>query len=812
MYVCLVCLFTVSTFSQTKKTLQIKRTETPPVIDGIIDDLAWKDAEEAKDFIQFKPEMGVAEKPHQKSTVKMTYDDEAIYIVAYLHDNPADIQIQNTRRDNFGESDFFGIVFDTNNDSQNAIEFFIQSSGTQADAISSVTSGEDFSWNAVWNSAVKIVNDGWIVEVKIPYSALRFSKKHLDTWGIQFHRRFRKDNTQYAWNPIDRTKGNIGLYNGELVGLSNIAPPTRLSFYPFATAQVKTFDGTTEDDYSVGMDLKYGITENFTLDATLVPDFSQVGFDNVELNLSPFEQRFSEQRQFFTEGVDLFSKGNLFYSRRIGSAPSSYPDISSDEKVLDYPSKVTMLNAVKVSGRTKKGLGIGFFNAITEKTEVTIKNLNTNQTRKEVVEPLANYNILVFDQQFGKNSSVSLINTNVIRNGHFRDANVTAALFNLTTKSNKYNVSGSGKMSSLNLENGNSTGYAADLNLGKVSGNYRYSIGYSLVDDKFDKNDLGIQFQNNYTNLYLNASYRIFEPTKKLNSFSLYSWFNINRLYKPNKYTGNNFGLGWYAQTKKLLSFGGNFNGNAGKQYDYYEPRTPGRYFVTKNEYYLNGWVETNTNKKFSVNLYGGAGTMFDKTTDFFTFWAGVSPKIRFNEKFIINYSFDYDTDFDQLGYVTKMDADIIFGNRYRQVIENSISGSYNMNSFHSLTLTFRSYWAMVEYDDNFYVLQENGYLVDDGSYTFNSLNTNPDVNFSTWNLDLKYSWEFAKGSQVTVLYRNNLFHVSNASKKTYVESIRDLFKQPIEHVFSIRLLYYIDYNNINHLLKNKHPTKEVHS
>ncbi len=803
-HVLLFCLITLSTFAQTKKILHIQRTDTPPVIDGIIDDAVWTNVEEAKDFIQFRPEMGVLEKPHQKTIVKMTYDDQAIYLLAYLHDNPDDIQIQNTRRDNFGESDFFGVVFDTNNDSQNAIEFFVQSSGTQADAFFSVTSGEDFSWNSVWDSAVKIVDDGWIIEIKIPYSALRFSKKNLTTWGIQFHRRYRKDNSQYSWNPIDRTVGNITQYNGELIGLKDISPPTRLSFYPFASAQIKTYDGNTQDDYSIGMDVKYGITENFTLDATLVPDFSQVGFDNVELNLSPFEQRFSEQRQFFTEGIDLFTKGNLFYSRRIGSAPSTYPETTPDEQILDYPNKVTMLNAVKVSGRTKKGLGIGFFNAITEKTEVTIKNLTTNQTRKEVVEPLANYNIFVLDQQFGKNSSVSLINTNVLRDGHFRDANVTAALFNLTNKENKYNLSGSGKMSILNLQTGSQTGFSADIRAGKISGNYQFSLGYSMMDDDYDINDMGILFRNNYSNLNANASYRIFEPSKKLNSFSLYSWASIQWLFTPGSYTGNNFGLGWYAQTKKLLSFGGNFNGNAGKQYDYFEPRTPGRYFLTKNEYYINSWMETNTNKKFSLSIYGGAGTMFDKTTDFFTFWAGISPNIRFNEKFILNYSFDYDTDFDQLGYVTNSDQDIIFGNRFRQVIENSISGSYNMNSFHSLTLTFRNYWAMVEYDHNFYVLQENGTLTDNGTYTFDNLNTNPDVNFSTWNLDLKYSWEFAKGSQVTVLYRNSLFNTTTASQDGYLTSLGDLFKQPIEHVFSVRLLYYIDYNNIKHLLRKK--------
>ena len=461
----------LSIYSQEKKAINIKKTNVEPVIDGILDDDAWLNAEEAKDFIQFTPTMGTAEKEHQKTIVKMTYDDTAIYIAAYLHDKPEDIQRQFTIRDNFGLSDFFGVVFNPNNDAQNDTEFFVFSSGTRADAISSPDNGEDFGWNAVWDSATKIVDDGWIVEMKIPYSALRFSNQEDPTWGIQFHRQFRKDRSQYSWNPIDRTKGNIGLYHGELKGIKNIKPPTRLSFYPFASTVVSSFDGSTNDEYRVGLDVKYGISENFTLDATLIPDFSQAAFDNLTLNLGPFEQTFSEQRQFFKEGVDLFSKGNLFFSRRIGSAPIGSITLEDNEEITDFPNRVKLLNAIKISGRTKNGLGIGFFNAITEKTEATIKNSITQQTRTEVVEPIANYNIFVIDQQFNKNSSVSLINTNVTRDGHFRDANVTAALFNITNKTNKHNINGEAKLSNVNQIDGNISGFSSRISLGKVSGN-----------------------------------------------------------------------------------------------------------------------------------------------------------------------------------------------------------------------------------------------------------------------------------------------------------------------------------------------------
>ena len=343
----LICALSLSLLqAQEKKRFTIKRTTEAPKIDGVLDDVAWQEAEVVTDFIQFRPEMGVTLPEHQKTLVRMAYDDNAIYVSAYLKDDPDKIQRQFTSRDNFGNNDFFLVVFNPNNDGQTDTEFFVFPSGTQADAVANPNSGEDFGWNAVWDSEVNIVDDGWIVEMKIPYRALRFSKD-ADIWGIQFHRRFRIDNTQYTWNPIDRTKGNIGLYHGEMTGIENIEPPTRLVLYPFLSNVFRTGQAP---EYNIGADVKFGLTENFTLDATLIPDFSQAGFDNLVLNLGPFEQTFSEQRQFFTEGVDIFNKGNLFFSRRVGSAPSSFPDLGENEEVLDFPNEVKVLNAVKVAG------------------------------------------------------------------------------------------------------------------------------------------------------------------------------------------------------------------------------------------------------------------------------------------------------------------------------------------------------------------------------------------------------------------------------------------------------------------------------
>ncbi|MBL7560264.1 protein with DOMON-like ligand-binding domain protein [Olleya sp. YSTF-M6] len=807
-----VIFVSLQTLAQVKPTYQIKRTDHPPKIDGVLDDKAWNDAQIATNFTEFKPDVGDVAPDNKRTSVKMTYDDSGIYVAAYCYDVKEDIMRQFTQRDNFGQADFFGLIFNPNNDAQNNTEFFVFSSGTQADAVESPNYGEDFGWNAVWESSVKMVDDGWIVEIKIPYRALRFTQQEDPTWGIQFHRHYRKTREQMTWSPIDVTKGNAGLYNAELKGIKNISPPTRLSFFPYASGLVSTFDGETESDFAAGMDIKYGLTENLTLDATLIPDFSQAGFDDVQLNLGPFEQQFSEQRQFFTEGVDLFSKGNLFYSRRIGDRASGRLNLQDNETFEEFPEKVQLLNAVKVSGRTKQGLGIGFFNAITEKTTVDITNTETGQKRSQVIEPLANYNIMVLDQQFNKNSAVTLINTNVTRDGDFRDANVTGLLLDLVNKQNTYGAIAEVKMSTFNDVASKDNGYTARVGLGKNSGNLRYSATYDYADENYDINDLGILFRNNYSNFNAEVSYRTFEPGKTFNNTYFGTWINYNQLANPNTFTGANTGFNFNGQTKTLHNLGINGNFNFGKQYDYFEPRNGfNSYFITENYAQSNAWISSNYNLFFALDANLGYGRLFNDTRkNFNNIWFGLNPRFKFNDKFLMVLGFDYDNYTADRGYVNGQDIDdrIIFGQRDRVDMTASISGSYNFNSFNALTLSFRNYLSTVTYDNDMYILQDNGRLERSSIYTKNTINSDPDydpdINFNTWNLDLSYTWQFAPGSQLTALYRNQIFNLSNDSEANLFESTSDLFKQEQRNTVSLRLVYFVDYNDIKNVLKKQ--------
>ncbi|MCK4561797.1 MAG: carbohydrate binding family 9 domain-containing protein [Flavobacteriaceae bacterium] len=787
-------LFTTIAYSQnTTKELQAIRVNKAPKIDGKLDDLVWQNANVARDFVMYEPGSGDLEAENQKTEVRVIYDDEAIYIGAILFDvNPDKILKQLTDRDNFGTTDVFGLSINPNNDGQNEFMFFVTAAGVQLDAQVSPSNGDDFSWNEIWFSKVSFDEKAWYVEMKLPYSALRFSSDNLSIWGINFWRNIEQTRELYSWNFIDKTVGNTSQYTGNLTGLKNIKPPVRLGLSPFTSFSLGSYDGETDTNFAFGLDLKYGITDNFTLFATLVPDFSQAGFDNITLNLGPFEQRFDEQRQFFIEGADLLNKGNLFFSRRIGNRPVDYfevyNDLDDNEDVGNNPTEVDVVNAIKVTGRSKKGLGIAVLNAITKETKATILDTLSGDKRSIITEPLANYNVLVIDQEFNKNSSIGFVNTNVTRNGSFRDANVSSLVFNLANKENSYKISGDGSTSTIRENQENTTGFASSLRFSKTKGNIRFDLRHMFSDDKYDKNDLGFQRRNNFQFSSANINYQIFKPTKHFNNFRVGLRVGYFRRFKPNIYTGNFLSLYGFATTKKQFAFGGNFRTNIGSQKDYFEPRTENRFWLEDPDSNINAWVSSDYRKKFAYDI--AVGGRWYNGNDGYGYWWSFSPRYRVNDKLQFNYSIQIGKKINNLGYVTTLDDEtIIFGKRDIKEIENSISSKYSFNNRSSISLAVRHYWSPVTYSDEYFKLENDGTLTD-ADY-----NEENDLNFNSWNLDLRYIWEFARGSELVALYRNSILNFGSDANLAFNDNIGNLFDQPLGQSFSIKVIYYLDYN-----------------
>ena len=792
----LFCVVTsIFSVAQTKKSIATEKISKPITIDANLNEDAWKNVSIASDFIMFDPDNGRPIDVKKKTEVKILYDDQAIYISALLYDDePSKIMREITERDDFGSSDTFGIYINGYNDGQQDFRFFVTAAGGQVDCLATEQLGEDYSWNAIWESKVKITEFGWAVEMKIPYAALRFSNEAQQTWGLNFVREIRRDRQTYTWTHVDSKIGAVIPQAGILNGIQNIKTPTRLFLIPYASFYLNGSEHQkAKGEFKGGLDIKYGINDAFTLDAILVPDFGQTKFDNVILNLGPFEQQFNENRPFFTEGTDLFSKGDLLYSRRIGQTPNFYPDLAENESIKDYPSAINLLNALKVSGRDKSGMGIGFLNAITEKTSARVENEADGSQREVIVSPLTNYNVTVFDQRFNQNSSVTFINTNVTRNGSYRDANVTGLLFDLNNKTNKYNLEGALKSSSIrDVENSN--GVNASLFLAEKSGNFRHSIGAEYISKDFDNNDLGINFKTNYYSVSGNSNYRILNPNKTFNAFriNLNSYFEF---YTPtNQIQSSNFNVNMSATTKKNHYYGGGINFNPFKNYDYYEPRTANRYFV--NPETLGGFLNfsSNYNNKFALDLSPYMTHVLNENR--YESGIEISPRYRFNDAFSMVYSFDFARQQNDVGFIDRDADEIIFARRNRNTFTNSITSKFSISSEMNFNLSVRHYWSLAE-NNQINTLNSDGSLAPNTTYTGNK-----NSNFSSWNLDLSYSWWFAPGSQMSILYRNNAATFDRNINKNFNSNFSNLFNDNLSHVLSFSVRYFIDYNQAKNWIK----------
>ena len=785
-----------------KKEYTATRISESPKIDGIPDDAIWKEVPVATNFVMFQPGDGNPAHSTQQTEVKIAYNDEAIFVAAYLYDNePEKIRREFAQRDNLPVADFFGIDLNTYNDGENQTRFIITAAGTLADA-KMKGEDEDYSYNVVWEGKVSTDEKGWYAELSIPYSALRFPDREEQLWSMQLSRKIIHLNEVYVWNYINKSVGKTTHYNGLLKGISKIDAPVRLNFYPYISAETERYNGDYKTSFSAGMDLKYGINDAFTLDATLIPDFGQTAYDKVELNLGPFEQTYGENRAFFTEGTELFTKGDLFYSRRIGDQPTGFNEAQKEklanEEIIDNPENTDLLNALKISGRTANGLGIGFFNAITQTQKARYRDTITGKTRERVTEPFSNYNIFVLDQQFNQKSSVSIINTNVTRNGHFRDGNVTGFLFDLFNKSSSFNFSGEAKMSNVNLPSENLTGFASAFEVSRTKGKFRYGVKHEFANETYDINDLGLNFVNNYNNFYFETSYRIFEPSGIFNEYNIQLFGNHMRRYKPDVTVTSNIGASFFGMTTTRFAFGGSVNYSTPFK-DYFEPRRENRFMKYPENAFAGAWISSDYRKKFAIdsrleyNKYLGT----DHGQVDFT----ASPRFRVNNRFLLIYSFGYSQEHNRESFVALQPRNIIFGNRDMKSVENSLQGTYNFSTKDALSLSFRNFWSTANYAaGEFSQLNEDGSL-NQTAYEYDR-NDDPNVNFNIWNLDISYRWQFAPGSEAILLYRNSIFNQSHLSKLAFDESLNNLLQQPARHNISLRVVYYIDYNDARHLFK----------
>jgi hypothetical protein len=782
-------------------------------IDGKLSEPEWKETAAATGFIEYRPNYGAPENASNRTEIYLLYDNTSVYIAGYCHEPRKDsVSRELIGRDKIGVNDFVGVMFDTYYDKINAVGFYVTPLGEQYDAKYSSTNGEDDSWNAVWSSESQLVDDGWTFEMRIPYSALRFNSKENQTWGVNITRRRNKTGQQYFWNSVDPKVNGLVNQEGLWTGIEKIEAPVRLSLSPYFSTYLNHYPyhdaskKNTTASINGGMDAKYGINESFTLDVTLIPDFGQVQSDNQVLNLSPFEVRFNENRSFFTEGTELFSKGNLFYSRRIGSTPMYYSDagqsLAAGERVIRNPSETKLINATKISGRTKKKLGIGFFNAVTKPMYATIEN-NNKESRSFQTTPLINYNIIVFDQSLKNNSSVSFINTNVMRSGNDYDANVSAAMFDVNNKKNSFNWNGKFAVSQLfGKENKTVSGYSHRVGIGKTGGRLNFNLSQELTDDKYEINDMGLLFNNNFFDHYLWVGYKWINPGKWYNTLRLNYNLFYSRKYDNGAYQSLNTNININGQLKNLW-WAGALVSFSPEGNDFYEPREKGRLFRTSSRRQINVWMESNYAKKYTVGAELGANFL-----EYFKgrrYSMGIYQNYRFNDHLSIGQELLYQPSFNEAGYYKTYkdpitsDEGIIFSRRTRHTVENVLKAKYNFNNKSGITFRARHYWSKVDLKQLF-DLEGDGSLVPSRHNGVDTVNQN----FNAFNIDAVYTLQFAPGSFINIVWKNSIYTNNSNTEYTYFRNFDKTISAPQNNSISFKILYFLDYLDFKKWRSNK--------
>ncbi|MFN8580972.1 MAG: DUF5916 domain-containing protein [Gemmatimonadaceae bacterium] len=348
--------------------------DRPIVIDGRESDDAWGRASVIDGFRQFMPKDDAD--PTFRTEAKVAYDQRNLYILVRAFDaHPDSIMALLSRRDERTQSDYLRVVVDSYHDRRTGYEFVVNPAGVKRDIYLYNDGEEDESWDAVWDVKTSVDSLGWTAEFKIPLSQLRYPVQESHTFGLGIQREIGRLNERIAWPQYSRNRPGIASQLGEVRGIDGISSPRRLEVLPYAVQ--KSLTQATSGGFNhplqtaLGADLKYGLTSNLTIDATVNPDFGQVEADPSVLNLTAFEQFYQEKRPFFLEGSGIFRYDincndgqctGLFYSRRIGRAPQLGGQAGDAN---DVPPSTSILGAAKLTGRLRNGVSIGLLNAVT---------------------------------------------------------------------------------------------------------------------------------------------------------------------------------------------------------------------------------------------------------------------------------------------------------------------------------------------------------------------------------------------------------------------------------------------------------------
>ena len=565
--------------------LRALRASTPIVLDGHLDERAWLEAPAASGFLQRDPNQG--DPATEPTELRLLFDDKALYVGARLLDREADrIVKQLSRRDAIAEADTFTLYLDPHHDRQTGVVFRVSAAGVQKDAALYDDNFEDDTWDAVWESAVSVDDSGWTVEMRIPFSQLRFPVAPGHVWGVNARRVVYRKNESSWLSLVPKNESGLASRMAALQGLDQAFPGRHLELLPYVSGRAEYIAPSRAGDPwndgsslfgSAGLDFKYGVSSGMALVGAVNPDFGQVEVDPAVVNLSAFETFFEEKRPFFTEGSQVFLRfgrggasdyttffypePQLFYSRRIGRAPQG----SATGDFVDAPSSTTILGAAKLVGRTKSGWSLGLLEALTGRERARVE-AGTSRDRIEV-EPLTNYFVGRAQHELGGRASLGLMGTAVLRDnetpyldallvdrafvggfdGHlFLDAKrdwvvsgglsgssvsgSRAAVLRVQRSALRYYQRPDAPHVSIDPRATSLSGWSGRLSLNKNSGNITFNAGLWGISPGFEPNDLGFATQSDRGGAHGQVVFRKLTPDGWTRSrrLSAAKWWTFN--------------------------------------------------------------------------------------------------------------------------------------------------------------------------------------------------------------------------------------------------------------------------------------------
>ena len=836
----------VNKYASIRRVYSATRTDLKPKIDGKLDDECWKllGAWDS-DFIQQQPHQ--AKEPSQETEIKILYDDKYLYVGIICHDNePGGISPILGRRDDFGVGDVTGIAFDSYNDNQTAFEFDLTAAGQKVDIMHMGEYGWDLNWNAVWDGKTSVGDSAWYAEMRIPFTQLRFSKVEEHVWGMHVWRWIRRFQEESQWKLIPVDAPAMVYIFGELQGIKNIPYGRNFEVMPYLKEKLVT-NSDNKTQFGAGIDGKVGITSNFTLDYTINPDFGQVEADPSVLNLTSYEVFYDEKRPFFLEGNNIFEyntdNDQLFYSRRIGHAPS-YEPAFGDEESLRMPDNTSIINALKLSGKNKSGLSLGIINSMTSKEFATIKS--DNYEKDVAVEPFTNYFIGRIKKDYNNgNTTIGAIVNSTIRKiddsqlEFLANNSLVGGLgFEHNWQNRKYYVSAKSFASQVNGEQTAIAalqcssqhlyqradadylmynpelkalnGWGGELSGGKRSGKFRLIGDLNWRSPGVDFNDIGYMRQADYIKEEVNAIYNVNKPKGILLKYYLmlrqrhqWSYGGEDQLDRLNAQFQFGFKNYW------SLSF------DLVKEFNVFDTRQlrggPALRIDDKSSFGVS--LQTNNSKPLML----ATRLVFNKFDDNITFKNTYDFSVTWliNNRINLVASTGLVQEVDNSQYITqqpvggvqqyfvgKIDRRTLYATlRAEYFITPELSLQYYGSPYASIGkfLDFRrvEQSRSASLDERYSPLNivENNsekWVVDENENVIINLNTeSPDFNYQEFRSNFVLRWEYKTGSTLYFVWTNTCFNYEDRYNPSVWNSFKNISELRAQNAFLIKLSYW---------------------